>query len=239
MTVGKSLALASLAAAAALAGPAQAKIIALTNASFETVGPIGLVNDCTFGCVYSDDRTPIVGWTAGGGAVGAGQLQPGGVVPFFKFIPDGITVAYLNAGPNGGGNGGETISQTAPGVSKANTEYALSVSFGYNKSILSTGVMELTIGSSTQIEPFATGKLGFTGDWERKRIVVTPKPGDVGEPIVIKLSSFDANSVAYFDQVRLVSKPAAARLPEPGVWGLMLMGFAGVGLTVRRRRATA
>ncbi|MFL6725277.1 MAG: PEPxxWA-CTERM sorting domain-containing protein, partial [Sphingomicrobium sp.] len=32
---------------------------------------------------------------------------------------------------------------------------------------------------------------------------------------------------------------AAAFVPEPGTWGLMLLGFGGIGLALRRRRRTA
>ena len=37
-----------------------------------------------------------------------------------------------------------------------------------------------------------------------------------------------------FKQLRLVMAPGA--VPEPATWGMMLLGFAGIGMTVRRRR---
>lgn len=46
----------------------------------------------------------------------------------------------------------------------------------------------------------------------------------------------DTNGV-YFDRIKQVSyEPAAGAVPEPATWGMMLLGFAGVGMVIRRRR---
>jgi hypothetical protein len=37
-----------------------------------------------------------------------------------------------------------------------------------------------------------------------------------------------------FKQLRLVLAPGA--VPEPATWGMMLLGFAGIGMTIRRQR---
>jgi hypothetical protein len=39
-----------------------------------------------------------------------------------------------------------------------------------------------------------------------------------------------------FKQLRLVLAQATPPVPEPGTWGLMLLGFAGVGMALRRSR---
>jgi hypothetical protein len=53
-------------------------------------------------------------------------------------------------------------------------------------------------------------------------------------------ASFQAtvpNGFADFKQLRLVLAPGAAPVPEPATWGMMLLGFAGIGMAMRRRRS--
>jgi hypothetical protein len=39
-----------------------------------------------------------------------------------------------------------------------------------------------------------------------------------------------------FKQLRLVMADSVTAVPEPGTWGLMLLGFGGIGMAMRRRR---
>lgn len=39
-------------------------------------------------------------------------------------------------------------------------------------------------------------------------------------------------------QVRILREGATVPVPEPATWGMMLLGFAGVGIAMRRRRKT-
>jgi hypothetical protein len=61
--------------------------------------------------------------------------------------------------------------------------------------------------------------------------------GDPGE--VFTTASFTTtspNGFADFKQLRLVLADSVSAVPEPGTWGLMLLGFAGVGMALRRSR---
>lgn len=59
--------------------------------------------------------------------------------------------------------------------------------------------------------------------------------GDPGETFTsASFVSTGAGGFADFKQLRLVLAPGA--VPEPGTWGLMLLGFAGVGMALRRSR---
>jgi hypothetical protein len=61
--------------------------------------------------------------------------------------------------------------------------------------------------------------------------------GDPGE--VFTTASFTTTSpdgFADFKQLRLVLADSVSAVPEPGTWGLMLLGFAGVGMALRRSR---
>lgn len=45
------------------------------------------------------------------------------------------------------------------------------------------------------------------------------------------------NGFKDFKQLRLVLAPGTAPVPEPATWGMMLLGFAGIGMAMRRRRS--
>ncbi len=58
---------------------------------------------------------------------------------------------------------------------------------------------------------------------------------------LISSIAFDTNGIGVADlrQVRIGGVAMAAAVPEPGTWGLMLLGFGAVGYSMRRRRRTA
>jgi hypothetical protein len=45
------------------------------------------------------------------------------------------------------------------------------------------------------------------------------------------------NGFVDFKQLRLVLAGGTAPVPEPATWGMMLLGFAGIGMAMRRRRS--
>jgi hypothetical protein len=56
-----------------------------------------------------------------------------------------------------------------------------------------------------------------------------------GAPIALSFSSDGAaNADAIIDNILLATVDAA--LPEPATWAMMLLGFAGIGIAVRRRK---
>jgi len=52
----------------------------------------------------------------------------------------------------------------------------------------------------------------------------------------VKMTFTNGATVADVAQFRLNTAPAVAAVPEPATWALMLLGFAGIGFTIRRRR---
>lgn len=57
---------------------------------------------------------------------------------------------------------------------------------------------------------------------------------------VITSIAFNTNGsgVADLRQVRVGGITAAAAVPEPGTWAMMLLGFGGIGVAMRKRRRT-
>ena len=45
-----------------------------------------------------------------------------------------------------------------------------------------------------------------------------------------------AGSFDSFKQLRIFEGAGATALPEPATWGMMLLGFVGIGAAMRRRR---
>jgi hypothetical protein len=58
--------------------------------------------------------------------------------------------------------------------------------------------------------------------------------GDPGETFTSASFSSSGGGFVDFKQLRLVL--AAGAVPEPGTWALMLLGFGGIGMAMRRRR---
>jgi hypothetical protein len=195
-----------------ISGSASADSIAVQNASFETIAPVGLPYSCGTGCAYNVG--PIPGWSYTGGV--SGSFQPGSTL---TGEPDGgSTIAYTNGG---------TISQDL-GVDLApDTTYLLSVWVGDRTDAPSTYTISLdagtdavctTSGSSTALNPggfadvtctYTTGNSPLTGD------------------LMILLGA--GSGQGDFDDVSLTTVPA----PEPSSialesLGLLALAFFGV-----------
>lgn len=59
-----------------------------------------------------------------------------------------------------------------------------------------------------------------------------------GAPYVLVTTGFDAPSFGAFTNT-ITGPGIATPVPEPGTWGLMALGLAGIGALVRRRRVDA
>ena len=197
---------------------ALATPIFVDNFSFETLPAGGLPNPCGTGCSFSQ-LTPIPGWANTGDS---GQFQPGvqaSNFTFFNSVPDGITVAYANAG---------IISQTVAPTVVHNTVYTLQVDQGQRNDLGAAGTIELVIGGTPIL---ATGIAPSPGNFSTFTATYTGLPGDVGDPITIRLTSFSAQG--DWDNVRL----DATLVPEPSTLWLFGAGVAGLAVLWRRRKA--
>ena len=208
------------AVAVAAAAPSAAVVIAVANPSFETLPAGGLpFGGCGAGCSYSSDAIP--GWTNNGST---GQFQPGsssGNFAYFDYVPDGLTVAYSNNG---------SIAQTVAATAVAGRTYTLLVDLGWRHDYVDPATITLIVSGVSTV---ATGVPAAAGQWATYTASYTALAADAGGGIIIDLYSPGAQG--DFDNVRLSDDVAG--VPEPATWGLMLAGFAGIGVATRRRRA--
>ncbi len=211
-------------AAALAATPlaAWATVIGVGNASFETLPPGGLASTgCGAGCSFSSG-TAVPDWSIVGAATG--QFQPGsssGNFAYFNYVPDGLTVAYTNGG---------SLSQIVTDTAVAGRTYTLFVDFGVRNDVGNPGTISLIVNGVTTL---ATGVAPTPGTWATYSASYTAGFADAGGAISVLLAS--DNGQGDFDNVRL-SDDAAAGVPEPASWALMIGGFGLVGAAARRRR---
>jgi hypothetical protein len=193
--------------------------ITVINHSFETLPPGVQLMGCGANCAYSVDAIP--GWVISGPGA-TGQFQPGTSGPYFDTVPDGTTVAYTNNG---------TISQTVAPTVQLGAIYTLLVDVGLRRDISNPGSVQLLIGGNAPI--VATGVAPLAGNWSTYIAMYTGVVGDVGKSISIGLTSPSAQG--DWDNVRLDA--SVNPVPEPAALSLIGIGFAGMCLFARRRRA--
>ena len=67
------------------------------------------------------------------------------------------------------------------------------------------------------------------------RRIVELGPGQSLAAMARGPSRFDARAIDEFDSL---AGTVQAAVPEPATWGMMILGFGGIGALIRRRRAT-
>jgi len=211
LAAASALALAAMPAAAVTYGN-----ISVTNASFET-DPVGVFEDCGGGCLYSRaGNGDIPGWVRSPFS-DTGLFRP--AVPLrFNSVPDGITVAYSNAG---------SISQIVGATAETGVTYILQVMIGLrNDGFANPGTASLTINGNSVL---ATGVAPTVGNWSPFTATYTATLADNGSPIEILLNA--PSEQGTWDMVSLTA------VPEPSTWAMLLVGFGMVGFAARRRKA--
>jgi hypothetical protein len=210
------------------ASPAFADVIAVTNASFETLPVSGFTSGCGAGCGFSVG-IGIPGWitTPSGGSIGQFDPGPPGPAnPYFNYLTDGSTVAYSNDG---------TISQTVTVTAVAGVTYTLAVDVGVRKDVPEPGAVNFEVGGATIS---AVGTLASSGNWSTFTATYTATLADAGDAMTIVLGSptvqGDWDNVSLTDNVASVVT-AADDLPEPGSLALLATGL--VAMSVWRLRA--
>lgn len=193
--------------------------IPVVNPSFETLpsGAPPLANSCGSGCSYEVGTVP--GWTVTGYA---GEFQPGATTAF-NSLPDGPTIAYVNAGGS--------ISQTLGATTVSGDTYTLQLNVGERTNITADPLVYLVIGGT---DILATGTAPTAGNWSTYTATFTCSGTCTsGESIAILLESTGISSQqAEYDNVQM-------SVPEPGVFSMLLLGLAGLGVLGWRRKHPA
>ena len=212
----------ALAIAALAAFPAGA--VTVTNGSFEAV---------QITSQGSANPADVPGWTHGGVVGdaliwsdqfpvccgGTGSTKTGGGHQF-------VTMGG-GFGPTGSSSWSQTLSGLSAGQAYT-VKFMLAAEGEVPTQSLTVG---MTTGSSTAQQNFTTLVAGpyFWQNW-----------GAASYDFVADATSatlqFSVVDEAYDVGLDMVSVSAAG-VPEPGVWALMLIGFGGLGIALRRRRA--
>ena len=155
-----------------------------------------------------------------GGTVGITMSDP-----FFSETLPGIDINFANAGPPG---------RPTPGD-------AFAADFTGDFTAPSTGSYNLTFGSDDASYLFVDGAL-FASDPNNHGFGTTTSPVSLTSGVHTFELKYD-NVFCCGAQVAFDLDPNLAftgsGTPEPATWGLMLVGFGGLGAMMRRRRSLA
>jgi hypothetical protein len=201
----------------------------IVNPSFETLpsGGLTLHGGCgsVSGCAYDFGQIP--GWHVSDPS-DTGQWQPGttGSPPdFFSSLPNGPTIAFSNGG---------TIYQQVGTVSASEVGQTLilSVYVGDRSDGASVssylGTVDLMVGG---VSYFATGLTPVSGSWSLWTVSVNLVSANLNQGITVMLLNPKGIAQVDFDGVSL------ELAPEPGFYGVLALGLAGLLFAVTRRRS--
>jgi hypothetical protein len=202
-----------------IAAPAWADVVAVQNASFETVdSTVGLNINCLIPANCSYNFGPIPGWMLTGQG---GSWHPSSA--YYNLpLPDGSIVAFSNGG---------TISQMLAASLTANTTYMLSVDVGHRLDGLVTDYsIALYVGNMLLASlPAGTSNSAITpGTFADETLTFTSGSKVIAGDLRIVLTSTGAQT--DFDNVRLT-----AATPEPSSLSLLAGGLGLLFFVFRRR----
>jgi hypothetical protein len=223
--MGKALKIAAIAlstAAIGLATPAEASIVL----TFEGVGSLAAVNDFYNGGTDSAGNSgPNYGINFSGNSIGNIDSDAGGVGNFANEPSPNTDLIFLSGG-----------------AATMNVAAGFDTGFSFFYSGNQPGFVDVYDGLN------GTGTLlahldlavnwqdgGCTGDPTGQFCHWDP----IGVSFAGTARSVDFGGAANFigfDNITLGSATPTGSVPEPATWAMMLLGFAGIGLAMRRRR---
>ncbi|WP_338501144.1 PEPxxWA-CTERM sorting domain-containing protein [Sphingomonas kaistensis] len=220
--MGKTFIAAAALAAATLATPASAAIIISTGgntAQGQTVQFNTQQTGTTITGTTNQTNTPVTFTRVGGGGSLASDAAGQAVVINNGSDPSNLTGTV--AVDLFGNTAASYIEFNLPGI--PGTPPPAESTTVLIQALSTDG---LTVLASNELELNGNGQNYFN---------ITGTNGDTFGGFRITLAPVDTG-VGALQNVRVITSVAAA-VPEPGTWALMLLGFGGVGVSMRRRRS--
>jgi hypothetical protein len=206
--------------ALALASPAEAALIAITNPGFEAQPTLGV-----------NVGVPT-GWTASGSGTGWWNINTLPLTFWNTAAPEGNQVAFVaRTDPT---DGPASLTQTLAATLAANATYTLSgmvghpVGFGATRNAGTVYTVELLAGATVLNSVSGTGPEGSFVSFQL--VFDSTGSGLVGQPLGIRLSSNQTQTA--FDALAL---DGPATVPEPASLALLGTGLLALGALRRRR----
>ena len=139
------------------------------------------------------------------------------------------------SGPSGNFGDDEVVCGASPTPCSFSRTFAFATPAGFNQvnldisSLLSSTANDINFTSVTfngvNFNVITTGMQEF-------RNLLTQNLRTDGTSNVIAVSGTTGGNSSFRGNINLANNA----VPEPGTWGLMLLGFAGIGISLRRRR---
>jgi hypothetical protein len=198
---------------------------------------------CGTGCAFADDN--VLGWNSTKtfdtphGAL-SGQWLTG--------LSSGNHLTFntgpLNNEPYVFRDINDVTSQVVGVTALAGVTYTLDVDMGFDISHADLGQIQLWVGGHEVVAgpTKTTDPRQRSGAFYDYEVSYTATAADIGDPIMIALSSLTGNASdwAWFADVRLTDSltTVIAGAPEPATWAMMLLGFGGMAGVAAVRRSS-
>jgi hypothetical protein len=206
------------------ASPAHASIV--QNGSFESLtGPF--VNNGGDYMQLADGSTIISNWTV--------STTVGHIVLALTPTGEGYHAAdgsyFLDLSGFGAESLDGAVSQTISTVAGATYSFSMDVaSFNNGTVFASVGGNLLTLSSGAAFSVAGTSWTPLSGAFTGDALNSAP---------VLKIGNGSPGSqIDFVDNISIVQTSGGNAIPEPAGWAMMILGFGGVGATLRRRRVS-